>query len=454
MRRMEVQSESRHAKPGTGSERWHARGIALCASLVALCSSPFALRSQDTTRTQGVRIGLTYAPGTRPGIYILPATGRTSDSVRTILARDLDYSDRLNVIAPDGGEMPPGALNYPLYAQLGAVAVVQANVTPSGSLHVAVHDIAGARVLNVIDLVLPSPELGADWRLAVHAASDEIEKSVTGERGIAQTRVLYEREQGIWIIDSDGANAHSIPNTHFGMSPAWHPNGRYTAYMELPNSGHQAIVVRDLAGKDPDRRFTARGTVNITPTFSPDGSTVVFASGEDGSDLYAVDPFGTEKPHRITFGHETSTASPTFSPDGRKIAFTSSRLGHAEVYITDADGTNPVPLTSSGITEQSYRSDPDWSPDGRKVAFQSLVNGVFQVMTINVRDQSVQALTSEGRNEQPSWAPDSRHLVFTSNRSGVQQLFVLDIESSKTRQLTHGTRARLPAWSPHFDAAK
>jgi TolB protein len=374
--------------------------------------------------------------GTRPGVYLLAATGPTSDSVRAILGRDLDYSDRLNVIMPEG------------------VAVVQASVTPSGSLHVAVHDVAGARVLNVIDLVLPSPALGADWRLAVHGASDEIEKSVTGERGIAQTRILYEREQGVWIVDSDGANAHPVSNTHFGMSPAWHPGGRFLAYTELPNSGHQSIVVRDQWGQDPDRRFTARGTVNITPAFSPDGSSLVFASGDDGTDLYAVDPFGTEKPHRLTIGHETTTAGPTFSPDSRRIAFTSSRLGHPEVYITDADGTNPVLLTSSGIGEQSYRSDPDWSPDGRKVAFQSQVNGRFQVMTINVRDQSVQALTSEGRNETPSWAPDSRHLVFTSDRSGVQQLFVLDTESSKTRQLTHGTRSRLPAWSPHLDAAK
>jgi len=111
-------------------------------------------------------------------------------------------------------------------------------------------------------------------------------------------------------------------------------------------------------------------------------------------------------------------------------------------------------LTSSGMGEQSYRSDPDWSPDGRKVAYQSMTNGGFQIMTINVRDQSVQALTSEGSNEEPSWAPDGRHLVFTSTRSGVKQLWVLDTESGRTRQLTRGARARMPSWSPRLDAAR
>jgi len=124
------------------------------------------------------------------------------------------------------------------------------------------------------------------------------------------------------------------------------------------------------------------------------------------------------------------------------------------VYIIDADGTNPILLTSGGIGEQSHRSDPDWSPDGRRVAFQSLINGVFQVMTINVRDQSVQALTSEGANEQPSWAPDARHLVFTSSRSGTRQLWVLDTETFRTRQLTRGGRARLASWSPRLGAAR
>ncbi len=422
----------------------------LRSAVCLLCLLPSAVLAQDTTR--GVRIGLTYAPGTRPGVFITPVAGLNADSVGVILARDLDYGDRVTVTPADAGAAPTGALNYPLYASLGAAAVVQAAVTATGSLHVAVHDVAGARVLNVFDYPLPSPPLGPEWRLAVHRGSDEVERVVTGMRGIAATRALFERDGGLWIIDSDGAFPHAVAGTEGALSPAWHPTGRSFAYDELLNTGHHTIVVRDLA-TGASHRFATRYTLNIMPAFSPDGSTLAFVSGDDGTDIYTVAPFGNAQPVRLTAGRGTTNAQPSFSPDGRQVAFTSSRLGHPEVYIMDADGTNPDLLTTTVYSDQLYRSNPAWSPDGRRVAFQSQISGVFQIMAINLRDRSVQGLTSEGRNEEPSWAPDGRHLLFTSTRSGTKQLWVLDTESGRTRQLTHGTAAREGAWSPRLDAA-
>jgi hypothetical protein len=51
---------------------------------------------------------------------------------------------------------------------------------------------------------------------------------------------------------------------------------------------------------------------------------------------------------------------PTWSPDGAKIAFTTNRgrPGDNEIFVMNADGSNPVDLTNSPANE----SDPDWQP--------------------------------------------------------------------------------------------
>src|SRR5688572_15932565 len=145
-------------------------------AVVALAVAvPSLAGAQDSTR--GVRIGLRYDPSTKPGILVLPVSGSYGDSVRAILERDLDYSDRFSVIALSSsdaqllrGQSPSGAsapLNFPLLAKLGAAAVVQATPTATG-LHVVLHDVGRTQVGTVEDFRLPKPELTREWRQAVH----------------------------------------------------------------------------------------------------------------------------------------------------------------------------------------------------------------------------------------------------------------------------------------------
>ena len=110
--------------------------------MLLVAALPFpAARAQDTLSAErGVRIGITYTPGLRPGVLVLGgARDELLDSIRTILQRDLDYSDRFELISLPGGDSlsigigtdaasggrgaasPPAAfVNYPLYAALGA----------------------------------------------------------------------------------------------------------------------------------------------------------------------------------------------------------------------------------------------------------------------------------------------------------------------------------------------
>ena len=75
--------------------------------LLALGAVPAA--AQDNRAQDAIRIGVTYRPGTRPGLVVLPGPGL--DSVRAIVRRDLDYSDQFQIIETGSGA-GTGAVNY------------------------------------------------------------------------------------------------------------------------------------------------------------------------------------------------------------------------------------------------------------------------------------------------------------------------------------------------------
>ena len=421
----------------------------VCGALAALLVAT-TLAAQDTT-SRGVRIGLAYDPGSKPGIVVLPVTGAAGDSVRAILQRDLDYGDRVNAIVLDAAAARDAARaagpNWALLARLGAAAAVQVTPTAAG-FHVAVYNVATKQTALVKDYASSVAEGSRAWRAALHGISDDLEAAFTGIRGIARTRVLFERGRRIWVVDSDGEGATPLTEVGTPVSPSWHPTGRSIAYSTYLPAG---ISVYDFAtGRS---RVIASGSgVYISPVFTPDGSSVVYAHGtDDGVDLY-TSPASGGAGRRLSVGRGSDNVSPSFSPDGRRIAFMSGRAGHPEIYTMDADGTNVDLLTPLEFGENAYRASPDWSPDGRLVAFQSQIGGTFQILTISLRDRGLKQLTSDGRNEDPSWSPDARHLTFVSNRTGTKQLWVLDIESGRTRQLTRGPAVRLPAWSPRLSA--
>ena len=420
------------------------------ATALVLIVTPHALRAQDTTG-RGVRIGLSYDPGSKPGVIVLPVAGPLGDSLLAIVARDLDLGDRIAVISLDASALRTasrsGAPNWSLLAGLRAAAAVQLTPTSSG-IHLAVYNVATKQTALVRDYLVPPASGTRGWRALVHGISDDLEESLTGTRGIARTRILFERGRRLWAVDSDGEQVVAITDGATPLSGAWSPNGTQVVYSTLIPS---AIVTQDLAS-GRTRTVASGAGVYISPVFSPDGSSIVYAHGVDeGVELFVAGTNG-QGGRRLSVGRGSDNVSPSFSPDGRRIAFMSGRVGHPEIYTMDADGTNVDLLTPLDVGEQAYRASPDWSPDGRLVAFQSRVGGSFQVLTLDLRDRSLHQLTSDGRNEDPSWAPDGRHLVFTSTRSGVRQLWVLDAESGRSRQLTHGAAVRLPAWSPRLGA--
>jgi TolB protein len=422
----------------------------LLAGATLLLAVPLA--AQDTTRTpDGVRIGIEYRPGSRPSVVVLPGAGL--DSTRAIVARDLDFSDRFEVIAlgprdTSGVAVNPGghALDYALFRTLGAAYAVEL-VADGPGLLVRLHDITAGALRREQRFTLPA-QFDVSYRLAVHKVADEVVRWITGTPGYAASRLLFLVDRRLYRVDSDGGAVTAMsPATEEVLSPVWSPDGRRFAYTRF-SAGRGSLILQGVAAGDKTVVTGTGVALNITPAFSSDGRLLAFArSSEEGTDIFTADASQNCCLQRLTVGRFSDNLSPTFAPDGHRIAFVSTRAGAPQIYVMAADGTDQELLApfDYGVTGSS--NAPEWSPDGASVAFHRDVNRAPQVFVLDVASRRVRQLTSSGRNEDPSWAPDGRHLAFVSDRSGRRQLWVIDIVTGRIRQLTFEGQARLPAWS-------
>lgn len=404
--------------------------------------------AQDTTKAyEGVRVGINYTPGARPGLVVIPGPGL--DSVRAIVRRDLDYSDRFEMIQmadPGGAGTAAGPINYGLFKALGADFAVELLPDQGGRTTVRLHDVGRALLANQQSVALPAPT-DANFRLAVHVLSDEIVRWATGTPGIAATRILYVQNERVWQMDSDGAAARPLtPDGQIALSPAWSPDGRRMAFTKLVQ-GRGGVFIQTIATGEVQQLPGTDVGLNITPMFAPDGQHLVYArSDEKGTDIF-VATLGSRAPQRLTVGRFSDNLSATYSPDGRRIAFISTRAGPPQLYVMGADGTDQELFApfDFGVTGPSYA--PEWAPDGSSVVFHREVSGTPQIFVLTVAGRKLRQITSMGRNEDATWAPDSRHLCFVSDRTGARQLWVIDTETGRNRQLSTPGWARLPAWS-------
>lgn len=412
-----------------------------------------------------VRVGITYTPGYLPGLVMTPVTAGTGLSgvaagIDSIIRRDLDYSDRFQIIAVPEDLPLDGPVNYGLWNQLGAVWLVVGEVTGTAEfpvLRVSLHDVVFSELKEVKAFSLPRPN-EPGFRMAVHRVSDEVVLWATGDPGIAATRIAFRRRvtesaSDLFIVDSDGYNLRRITNeaatndSAIVMSPELSPDGRHLLYVSF-KSGQPAVYERDLA-TGVDRIISDIGNINVTPVYSPDGRRILFARTEaDHAELFEIqrDPLCCTR--RVTYTSSGASLGGAYSPDGRQLAITSNPLGNPQIYVMDlARGGDPKIVSRYVFGERGYATSPDWSPRGDRIAYHTWVDQWFQIVTVNPDGSDRRVMTSQGWNQDPSWAPDGRHLVFSGTLRGYHALWVLDTVSGRLRSVTVNNIDELPHWS-------
>ena len=104
------------------------------------------------------------------------------------------------------------------------------------------------------------------------------------------------------------------------------------------------------------RRLTDTVSHEDFPTWSPDGSRIVFSRVEGDDGIYVMDSDGGN-PQRLT---EFEGFEFSWSPDGELIAFGSDHQGFRGIYTIRPDGSDPQRLSTTRAGENC----PDWSPRG------------------------------------------------------------------------------------------
>jgi Tol biopolymer transport system component/DNA-binding winged helix-turn-helix (wHTH) protein len=184
------------------------------------------------------------------------------------------------------------------------------------------------------------------------------------------------------------------------------------------------------------------------PSFSPDGSQVVFAW--DGGNAETINSFnlyvkviGSEKVDQLT-RQPGAFIFPAWSPDGRTIAFARQGGESPGIFSVPARGGAERKLADARLgLGYSFSISLSWSSDGRQLLYYTMEG--LRILT--PENGQLRAVDTPGCGEAsaPSFSPDGRWIAFDCETNGVMYIDLLPVAGGHSRHLVQGWGVR--AWS-------
>ncbi|HYY59494.1 MAG TPA: winged helix-turn-helix domain-containing protein [Pyrinomonadaceae bacterium] len=187
-------------------------------------------------------------------------------------------------------------------------------------------------------------------------------------------------------------------------------------------------------------------------TISADGKKLAYSAQTQTSNLRSVpvspvtnEATGPSAPLMEDTSRRKS--NPIFSPDGKRIALTIWSAGSpVNVWLIDADGKNPVQLT----TDPGGSTLPSWLRDNDQIVYVSDREGRGALVSLNLKSRIEQPIFEfEGKMSFIRLSPDGKQIAYNSRQSGNINLWTSTLDGAQPRQLTFDKElAGFPSWSP------
>ena len=286
---------------------------------------------------------------------------------------------------------------------------------------------------------------GPSVRAQAHRLADDVVLSITGVKGIAETKIAFKRVTGsrsseIYVSDFDGFDAKPVTQDNTdAAAPCWVP-GKMEIYYTSYKLGSPNIFFQDLPSGQRNN-FSHYPGLNSSAAVGPDGRVAMILSKGGSPDLYVCDADGSHLKQLTETPEDES--SPCWSPDGKWICYAAKMNERRALWKVSPEGGAPVRIPTSGV---SNPSEPDWSPDGQWIVFTSQMSG-FEICVVKATGGTATPITA---GEDASWAPNSRTVVFVRGSRGSRQLGLLDVPTRQSRDAARpagGGSNSQPSWA-------
>ncbi|MEZ4667657.1 MAG: protein kinase [Anaerolineae bacterium] len=293
--------------------------------------------------------------------------------------------------------------------------ILPVGVRPTESINPAIQAIGGGLVYfderaGNYDIYKLDFQSGVETRLT-STAEVESYPSVSPDGQSIAFQSKRDGDFDIYVMNINGSDVRQLTyNTVWDSVPSWSPDGQWIVFSsDVRNDGTFDIMAVQPDGSNL-RQIFSNGERNSHARYSPDMKTLLITTGIPGNS--ATWEIGwlnieTQEFRRFT-KNDYRDRSPSYSPDGSLVLYLTSAVGDRKasgdsaVAVMDADGNNPRFLYDGAGLEW----EANYSPDGLYVSFTSgsASSGKDEIFIMRADGTNIlQATTGGGQGA--SWIP-------------------------------------------------